>query len=166
MSTSERSAAWNGASEESKYYLHEANKAELSDSYSYDEGTGEWKKKLTGHASGTRYTPGGLTQLGEEGFEAYISSDGRLTPIGQPTIGNIASGGVVFNTEQLKSLRTLWDMSNLNLSRKSNVIGNSQPQQIDQSQDNRIIINGMTVDSGSSDGQALISALRRYVGNH
>ena len=93
-------------------------------------------------------------------------SNGRLIPINQPTIGNISSGGLVFNSEQLKSLRTMWDMSNLNLSSTSAFAGNVQPQQIDQSQDNRIIINGMTVDSGSADGQALISALRRYVGNH
>ena len=121
------------------------------------------EKKL---ASGTKYTEDGLTLMGEDGFEAYISSNGRLIPISQPTIGNIPSGGVVFNTEQMKSLRTLWDMSNLNLSGGANLVSNSRPQQIDQSQDNRIIINGMTVDSGSADGQALISALRRYVGNH
>ena len=104
--------------------------------------------------------------MGEDGFEAFISSKGRLIPITQPTIGNIERGGVVFNTDQMKSLRTLWDMSNFNLSNDRGYIGAAQPQQIDQSQDNRIIINGMTVDSGSADGQALISALRRYVGNH
>lgn len=118
------------------------------------------------YAEGSRYTKGGLTLMGEEGFEAYISSNGRLIPINQPTIGNIPSGGAVFNTDQMKSLRTLWDMSNLNLGCNNSLLHNSQPQQIDQRQDNRIIINGMTVDSGSSDGQALIDALRRYVGNH
>ena len=71
-----------------------------------------------------------------------------------------------FNMEQMKNIRAVWDMSNFNFSRKNAFDGLSQPQQIDQSQDNRIIINGMTVDSGSTDGQALISALRRYVGNH
>lgn len=161
MSTSERSEAWHGANEESKYYLHEANKADLNASHSYDDATGEWKK----HADGTRYTPGGLTLMGEEGFEAYISSNGHLIPINQPTLGNIPSGGVVFNTDQMKNLRTLWDMSSLNLNASANYI-NGQPQQIDQHHDNRIIINGMTVDSGSSDGQVLISALRRYIGNH
>ena len=124
------------------------------------------EKRAKGHADGTRYTPGGLTLMGEEGFEAYISSNGRLIPINQPTIGNIPSGGAVFNSDQMKSLRTLWDMSNLNLSGGNSLIGGHQSQQIDQSQDNRIIINGMTVDGGSADGQALIDALRRYVGNH
>ena len=123
-------------------------------------------KNAKGHASGTRYTPGGLTKMGEEGFEAYINSTGRLIPITLPTIGNIESGGVVFNTDQMKNLRTMWDMSNLKFDNNNTPIETAQPQQIDQSQDNRIIINGMTVDSGSADGQALISALRRYVGNH
>ena len=132
---------------------------------SSEEALEEWKK-AKGHASGTRYTPGGLTKLGEDGFEAYISSKGQLIPITNPTIGNISGGGVVFNTDQMKNLRTLWDMSNFNLSTDRSYINASQPQQIDQRQDNRIIINGMTVDSGSADGQALISALRRYVGNH
>ena len=124
------------------------------------------KKRAKAHAKGTRYTPGGLTQLGEEGFETYITSSGRLIPIAQPTIGNIPSGGVVFNADQMKNIRTLWDMSNLSFGGNTALAGVSLPQQIDQSQDNRIIINGMTVDSGSADGQALISALRRYVGNH
>ena len=124
------------------------------------------KKRANAHASGTRYTPGGLTLMGEEGSEVYITANGRLIPINQPTIGNISSGGVVFNREQMKNLRTMWDMSNLNFKGGSDIVSTAQPQQIDQSQDNRIIINGMTVDSGSADGQALISALRRYVGNH
>ena len=123
------------------------------------------KKRAKAHASGTRYTPGGLTQLGEKGFEAYIGSNGRLIPISQPTIGNIPSGGVVFNADQMKNLRTLWDMSNLNFKGGSLTTG-LQQMQTNTSVDNRIIINGMTVDSGSADGQALISALRRYVGNH
>jgi len=117
------------------------------------------------YAEGTRYTSGGMTLMGEEGFEAYISSNGHLIPINQPTIGNIPSGGIVFNTEQMSNLRSLWDMSNFNINPDRSYI-NTQPQQINQTHDNRIIINGMTVDSGSSDGQALISALRRYVGNH
>ena len=129
------------------------------------EAIDEWKK-AKGHASGTRFTPGGLTKMGENGEELFISSSGRLIPITQPTIGNIAGGGVVFNAEQMKNLRMMWDMSNLKFASGSNFVSGAQPQQIDQSQDNRIIINGMTVDSGSADGQALISALRRYVGNH
>ena len=123
------------------------------------------KKRFNAHADGTRYTPGGATILGENGFEAYISSDGHLIPINQPTIGNIGSGGVVFNADQMKNLRSLWDLSNLNFG-NSSFMNNIQPQQVSHTQDNRIIINGLTVDSGSTDGQALISALRRYVGNH
>lgn len=123
------------------------------------------KKRFNAHADGTRYTPGGATILGENGFEAYISSDGHLIPINQPTIGNIGSGGVVFNADQMKNLRPLWDLSNLNFG-NSSFMSNIQPQQVSHTQDNRIIINGLTVDSGSTDGQALISALRRYVGNH
>ena len=123
------------------------------------------KKRFNAHASGTRYTPGGLTKLGEEGFEAFISSNGHLIPINQPTIGNIGSGGVVFNADQMKNLRSLWDLSNLNFG-NSSFTNNIQPKQVSHTQDNRIIINGLTVDNGSTDGQALISALRRYVGNH
>lgn len=163
MSTSQRSAAWAGASDASKQALHEANKAELSGSSTYNEATGVWTKKE--YATGTRYTDGGLSLMGEAGFEAYIGSNGRLIPINQPTVGNIPSGGIVFNTDQMRNLRTLWDMSNINLGGGSFTAKN-QPQQTNQTYDNRIIINGMTVDSGSSDGQALISALRRYVGNH
>ena len=130
-----------------------------------DEEAIELWKKAKGHATGTRYTPGGLTKLGEKEFEAYITANGRLIPISQPTIGNIPSGGIVFNTDQMKNLRTLWDISNLSLGGNS-FVPNVQSQQTSQTYDNRIIINGMTVDSGSADGQALINALRRYVGNH
>jgi hypothetical protein len=163
MSPSERSAAWHGASESSKQALHAANSADLSSSSSYNDATGVWTKKK--YATGTKYTEGGLSLIGEAGFEAYIGSNGRLIPINQPTVGNIPSGGIVFNTDQMRNLRTLWDMSNINLGGGSFTAKN-QPQQTNQTYDNRIIINGMTVDSGSSDGQALISALRRYVGNH
>ena len=124
------------------------------------------KRRAKGHATGTRYTPGGLTLMGEDGFEAYVTSNGQLIPINQPSIGNIPSGGVVFNADQMKNLRTLWDMSNLNLSVNKGYLNKMQPHQVDQSQNNSITINGMVVDRGSSDGQALINALRRYVGNH
>ena len=131
----------------------------------YGDALNEWKK-ARGYATGTRHTFGGLTKLGEKGFEAYISPNGSLTPITSPMIGNITGGGVVFNTEQLKNLRTLWDWSNIKPSDNKDLFDGVKSQQIDQSQDNRIIINGMTVDTGSSDGQALVNALRRYVGNH
>ena len=159
----ENSKNWHTADANGKKALEAANQAlgKAIDS-TYDPTTGKWKHK---YATGSKYTKDGLSLLGEEGFEAYISSNGRLIPINQPMIGDIPSGGVVFNTEQMKNLRTMWDMSNLKFN-GGTFVGGAQPQQIDQSQDNRIIINGMTVDSGSADGQALISALRRYVGNH
>ena len=153
---------WHTADADGKIALEAANQSlgEIIDS-DYDKATGTWKHK---HADGTRYTPGGLTLMGEDGIEAYISSNGHLIPINQPTIGNIGAGGVVFNQEQMANLRSLWDLSNI-AKPYYNFIGERKTQQV-VSNDNRIIINGMTVDSGSSDGQALISALRRYVGNH
>lgn len=158
------SANWHTADENGKKALEAANQAlGAAIGSDYDKASGTWKHA---YASGSKNTQSGLALMGENGFEAYINSNGRLIPINQPTIGNISNGGVVFNTDQMKNLRTLWDMSSLNLGGRSNLIGNSQPQQIDQSQDNRIIINGMTVDSGSADGQSLIDALKRYVGNH
>ena len=54
------------------------------------------------YASGTRYTEGGLTALGEDGFEAYINNNGRLIPINHPLIGNVPKGGMVFNSEQMR----------------------------------------------------------------
>lgn len=118
------------------------------------------------YASGTNNTKSGTALMGEDEFEVYIDNNGHLIPIKQPTIfKNIEAGGKVFNTDQMKSLRTLWDMSNLNFG-NSSFMSNMQPQQVSHTQDNRIIINGLTVDNGSTDGQALISALRRYVGNH
>ena len=160
----ENSKNWHTADENGKRALEAANQS-LGNAIgsTFDPATGTWKHK---YAMGTKYTKGGSALMGEEGEEFYVSANGRLIPITQPTIGNIPGGGVVFNAEQMKNLRTMWDMSNLRFSGSTSLAGIAQPQQIDQSQDNRIIINGMTVDSGSSDGQALISALRRYVGNH
>lgn len=72
-----------------------------------------WESAKNKHADGTRYTPGGMTLMGEEDFEAFIDKNGHLIPIAQPTIGNIDSGGIVFNTEQMSNLRSLWDLSNI-----------------------------------------------------
>lgn len=117
-------------------------------------------------AKGTGYTQSGSMLAGEDGEEIFVDNNGHLIPVLQPTIfKDIEAGGKVFNTDQMKSLRTLWDMSNLNFG-NSSFMSNMQPQQVSHTQDNRIIINGLTVDNGSTDGQALISALRRYVGNH
>ena len=163
------SAMWKATLPQSvKDSLHDENVA-LGNKLglTYDPDSGKWKKPdgTNAYASGTKNTKSGLSLLGEEGFEAYIAQNGRLIPITQPTIGNLGSGGIVFNSEQMSNLRSLWNLGNLNMNPSSAFV-NKQPQQIDQSQDNRIIINGMTVDSGSADGQALINALRRYVGNH
>lgn len=160
----ENSKNWHTADENGKRALEAANQS-LGNAIgsTFDSETGTWKHK---YATGTKYTQSGSALMGEKGEEFYISANGRFIPITQPTIGNIPGGGVVFNREQMKNLRTMWDMSNLNFKGGSDIVSTAQPQQIDQSQDNRIIINGMTVDSGSADGQALISALRRYIGNH
>lgn len=109
----ENSKAWHSAtSQEEKERLHNTNKViagylGLKDS-DFDSSTGKWKK----HADGTRHTPGGWTLMGEEP-EMYITANGHLVPINQPTIGNIDSGGVVFNQEQMSNLRSMWDLSNI-----------------------------------------------------
>ena len=114
------------------------------------------------HATGTRFTPGGLTALGEEGFEAYISNTGRLIPISQPTIGNIGAGGIVFNREQMANLRNLWDWSNLG--KISPFVSSSNTSKQSTVVDNSIHINGLTVsEQGNEDW---INGLRRYVATH
>lgn len=70
-------------------------------------------KKVEKHAAGTRFTPGGLTELGEVEPETFIDNNGHLIPINQPTIGNIGAGGIVFNQDQMTNLRSLWDLSNI-----------------------------------------------------
>ena len=114
------------------------------------------------YAVGTRYTAGGLTALGEEGFEAYITNNGRLIPINQPTIGNIGAGGVVFNREQMANLRNLWDLSNL--SKVSPFVSSSNANNQSTVIDNSIHINGLTVsEQGNEDW---INGLKRYVATH
>lgn len=114
------------------------------------------------HADGTRYTPGGLTALGEEGFEAFITNNGRLIPIAQPTIGNVGAGGIVFNREQMANLRNLWDLSNLG--KVSPFVSTSNISKHDTTIDNSIHINGLTVsEKGNEDW---INGLRRYVATH
>lgn len=129
----------------------------------YNPATGLWSIKIDEKdADGTRSTHGGLTLMGEEGFEAFITNNGRLIPIAQPTIGNVGAGGIVFNREQMSNLRNLWDLSNLgkispyvspsNASKQSTVI------------DNSIHINGLTV--GEQGNEDWINGLRRYVATH
>jgi hypothetical protein len=114
------SAAWHTADANTKKALESANQT-LGNAIGskYDSASGTWRHK---HADGTRYTPGGATLLGEDGFEAFISKNGRLIPIAQPTIGNIDSGGVVFNTEQMSNLRSLWDLSSLGKIKADSII--------------------------------------------
>lgn len=109
-----------------------------------------WESAKNKHADGTRYTPGGLTALGEEGFEAFINRNGNLIPIAQPTIGNIDSGGIVFNTEQMNNLRNLWDLSNIG---KVNV---------DAALINRTIPSGNSGTQNTFTGGIIINAPRDY----
>ena len=128
-----------------------------------NEASGLWSIKIDEEdANGTRYTSGGMTLMGEEGFEAYITDKGRLIPITQPTIGNIGSGGVVFNREQLANLRNLWDLSNL--SKVSPFVSSSNANSQTTVIDNSIQINGMTIsEKGNEDW---INGFRRYVATH
>ena len=157
------SAAWHTASTQAeKDRLHDEN-VRLGEMIGlgeddYDDVTGKWKY----HADGTRYTPGGLTALGEKGFEAYITNNGRLIPISQPTIGNISAGGIVFNREQMANLRTLWDLSNLG--KVTSFVSSSNMNKQNTTIDNSIHINGLTVsEQGNEDW---INGLRRYVATH
>lgn len=114
------------------------------------------------NADGSRYTSAGLNLMGEEGFEAFIDNNGHLIPINQPTIGNIGAGGIVFNQAQMKNLRCLWDLSNMNkiLPHISTLADNKQSTVID----NSIQINGLTV--GEQGNEDWINGLRRYVATH
>ena len=130
---------------------------------SYNPASGLWSIKIKEkNADGTRYTSGGMTLMGEEGFEAFITNNGRLIPINQPTIGNIGAGGVVFNREQMANLRTLWDWSNLG--KISPIVSSSNANTQSTVIDNSIHINGLTVsEQGNEDW---ISGFRRYVATH
>ena len=126
----------------------------------YNSGSGYWSIKL--NADGSRYTSGGLNIIGEEGFEAFITNNGRLIPINQPTLGNIGAGGIVFNREQMANLRTLWDWSNL--SKVSPFVSSSNANSQNTVIDNSIHINGMTIsEKGNEDW---INGFRRYVATH
>ena len=157
------SAAWHTApTQAEKDRLHDENvrlaKKLGLDEDDYNSGTGKWNY----HADGTRYTPGGSTVLGEKEFEAYITNNGRLIPITQPTIGNIGAGGIVFNREQLANLRNLWDLSNLG--KITPFVSSSSSNKQNTVVDNSIHINGMTIsEKGNEDW---INGLRRYVATH
>ena len=130
---------------------------------SYNPTSGLWSIKVEEKdANGTRYTSGGMTLMGEEGFEAFVSNTGRLIPISQPTIGNIGAGGVVFNREQMANLRSLWDLSNLG--KISPYVSSSNAGKQSTVIDNSIHINGLTV--GEQGNEDWINGLRRYVATH
>lgn len=130
----------------------------------YNPASGHWSVKV--YATGTRYTSPGNALMGEEGAEMFIKSNGHLVPINQPTFGNVGAGGIVFNQDQMDFARKIWDWSNIGEVGQYNLVNRSASQSIEKTIDNRIIINGMTVDTGSANGQALVDALKRYVGNH
>lgn len=69
------------------------------------------KKVENKYASGTDYTKSGLTLMGENGEELFIEGKGHLIPINEPIIGNIDSGGIVFNQSQMNFARSLQKMS-------------------------------------------------------
>lgn len=126
----------------------------------YNPNSGYWSIKV--NADGSRYTSSGLNLMGEEGFEAFITNNGRLIPITQPTIGNIGAGGIVFNREQMANLRNLWDLSNLG--RVSPFVSASNANSQSTTIDNSIHINGMSIsEKGNEDW---INGLRRYVATH
>ena len=130
---------------------------------SYNPVSGLWSIKVKEKdADGTRYTSGGLTLMGEDGFEAFITNNGRFIPINQPTIGNVGAGGVVFNREQMANLRNLWDLSNLG--KISPFVSSSNTNKQSTVIDNSIHINGLTV--GEQGNEDWINGLRRYVATH
>ena len=154
------SAAWHTASESEKKRLEQENqKLGKSIGSTYNSATGTWTHK---YAKGTRYTPNGKVLMGEEGFEAFITNNGRLIPINQPTVGNIGAGGIVFNREQMANLRNLWDLSNLG--KISPFVSSSSSSKQSTVIDNSIHINGLTV--GEQGNEDWINGLRRYVATH
>ena len=80
------------------------------------------------------------------------------------TAGNLPSGGVVFNQEQMSNVRKLWDLANGNILQYSKYMHKPQPQSIDKSVDNSVNINGMKVDTNNS--REFVEALRRFVNIH
>ena len=138
----------------------------LSDSMLYDEQAKRlWReaeddrKKRAGYAKGTSNARKGVAQIGELEPETLITSKGKYIPIEQPTLANLLGGEVVFNSEQMNNLRTLYDLSkvftpNLESVPMSNISQN-QSTQID----NSVTINGLTVEK-ESNGE-LMNQLRR-----
>lgn len=72
-----------------------------------------WLANRKKYAKGTRKTHTETALMGEDGHETFISSNGHLIPINQPTFGNIEAGGIVFNRDQMDFVRKIWDWSNV-----------------------------------------------------
>ena len=106
--------------------------------------------------------------MGEDGKEIYINNNGHYIPIEQPTLLSVVkAGGIVFNQDQMKSLHTLWDMSNfVKMPDYSSLVNRYDSHNMTTNNDYSVTIKDLVIDNGSTDGQALISALRRYIGNH
>ena len=102
--------------------------------------------------------------MGEDGKEIYIDNNGHYIPIEQPTLlSDVKAGGIVFNQDQMKSLHTLWDMSNfVKMPDYSNLVNKNITHNVDNRVDNSVHIGGVTVDNGVID----INALKRYIPIH
>lgn len=116
------------------------------------------RAKVNGYATGTRNAKKGLAEVGEAGDETLITNKGRYVPITEPIFTQMFGGEVVFNSEQMGNLRTLYDLS------KSLTSGlGSLPVPGIQNQstqiDNSVTINGMTIER-ESNGE-LLNQLRR-----
>mgnify|MGYP000652497610 CR=1 FL=1 len=107
-----------------------------------DAGNYTSKKK---YATGSKYTQQGFALMGEDGYETFISSNGHLIPINQPTFGNIEAGGIVFNRDQMDFARKIWDWSNvgtLPTSSISNFINRNSGETVNYNMYGDAILNG------------------------
>lgn len=123
------------------------------------------KKKVDAHANGTNNAKSGLSLVGESEPEVLVTKRGNLIPVSNPTLLKMQGGEMVFNSSQLKGARELWNIAN-SFGGDFGVGFKTNAQTIDNSNCNNVYINGMRVDNGSQNGRELISALRRYTGNH
>lgn len=119
------------------------------------------------YADGTNFTKPGSALMGEDGKEIYIDNNGHYIPIEQPTLfSEVKAGGIVFNQDQMKSLHTLWDMSNLvKMPDYSNLVNRYDSHNMTTNNDYSVTIKDLVVDNGVN-GQELVDALRRYVAIH
>lgn len=126
------------------------------------------------YASGTNNTKPGSALMGEDGKEVYVNNNGHYIPIEQPTLfSDVKTGGIVFNQDQMDSLRKLWDWSNVNpplFNYKTpdfnRTVMTGREQNNVTTYDYSVTIKDLIVDSGSQNGKDLINSLRRYIGTH